>query len=122
MRGDFNNTTGNERRKIMARQPVFETEEQILVTDPSEQDEAAKIIEMLESIAGEKGEKFKAYLHRASEKNRAVAAAFLQRYPAETSLDVIYDDAQGKYKGGNFVIVVREGNKIFRKASLAAED
>ena len=92
-----------------------------IVTDPTEQDESFKIIEMLESIAGEKATNYKLYLHRASEKNKAVAAAFINKYPADTPLEHIFEEAQTKYKGGNFVLVVREGNKIFRKAAFSVE-
>lgn len=76
---------------------------------------------MMDSIAGVTDGEVVYWLHRASEKNKMLHGNFLMRYPKETPLIDIVEQARDKYHGGDFVLLAKKDGVLFRKAAFTCE-
>jgi hypothetical protein len=83
--------------------------------------EKTQIELMMDSIAGVTEGEVVFWLHRASEKNKMLHGSFLMRYPKETPLIDIVEQARDKYNGGDFVLLAKKDGVLFRKASFTCE-
>lgn len=83
--------------------------------------ERDKMEQIMSDIAGAASGEFVFWLHRASEKNRALHGMFLKRYPSDTKIIDIVEEARDTFGGGDFVLVVKKDDLMFRKASFSTE-
>lgn len=83
--------------------------------------EKTQIELMMDSIAGVTEGEVVFWLHRASDKNKMLHGSFLMRYPKETPLIDIVEQARDKYNGGDFVLLAKKDGVLFRKAAFTCE-
>ena len=83
--------------------------------------EKTQIELMMDSIAGVTEGEVVFWLHRASEKNKMLHGSFLMRYPKETPLIDIVEQARDKYGGGDFILLAKKDGVLFRKAPFTCE-
>jgi hypothetical protein len=83
--------------------------------------EMNKVEQMMNDVAGVTEGEIIYWLHRATEKNKALHGNFLKRYPKETPFIDIWEEARDLYKGGDFVLVAQKDGRLFKKASFTCE-
>jgi hypothetical protein len=83
--------------------------------------EKTQIEMMMDSIAGVTEGEVVFWLHRASDKNKMLHGNFLMRYPKETPLIDIVEQARDKYNGGDFILLAKKDGVLFRKAPFTTE-
>ena len=88
--------------------------------DSAMMEEHSKIVEMLSAFRGTDSEA-QAYLYRIDNTRGKMRGRFLSVYPVDVSIDVIYDDAQRKWKGGDFSLVIRDGSGMRRRQNFSVE-
>lgn len=83
--------------------------------------EMDKYTRMMNDCAGVTDGEIVFWLHRASEKNKALHATFLKRYPKETSFAEIFEEARDVYGSGDYVLLAKKDEVMFRKMSFTTE-
>lgn len=113
-------------QKKQAPQPGFiEDPDAVIAVQTGEEQEIDaeqdKYERMMNDIAGATEGEIVLWLHRASEKNKALHGSFLKRYPKETKFIEIFEDARDNYNGGDFVLIAKKDDVMFRKAAFTCE-
>jgi hypothetical protein len=85
------------------------------------EEEMDKYTRMMNDCAGVTDGEIIFWLHRANEKNKSLHASFLKRYPKETSFSEIFEEARDAYGAGDFVLVAKKDEVMFRKMSFSCE-
>jgi hypothetical protein len=83
--------------------------------------EMDKYTRMMNDCAGVTDGEIVFWLHRANEKNKALHATYLKRYPKETSFAEIFDEARDQYGAGDYVLLAKKDEVMFRKMAFSTE-
>lgn len=109
----------------MARKTTdpFEEEGSLLATQTGSEEEIDKEMDkytrMMNDCAGVTDGEIVFWLHRANEKNKSLHATYLKRYPKETSFAEIFDEARDQYGAGDYVLLAKKDEVMFRKMSFS---
>jgi hypothetical protein len=76
---------------------------------------------MMNDCAGVTDGEIVFWLHRANEKNKSLHATYLKRYPKETSFAEIFDEARDQYGAGDYVLLAKKDEVMFRKMAFSTE-
>jgi hypothetical protein len=85
------------------------------------EEEMDKYTRMMNDCAGVTDGEVVFWLHRANEKNKALHSSFLKRYPKETPFSEIFEEARDEYGAGDFVLVAKKDDVMFRKMAFSCE-
>jgi hypothetical protein len=83
--------------------------------------EMDKYSRMMNDCAGVTDGEIVFWLHRANEKNKSLHATYLKRYPKETSFAEIFDEARDQYGAGDYVLLAKKDEVMFRKMAFSTE-
>jgi hypothetical protein len=83
--------------------------------------EMDKYTRMMNDCAGVTDGEIVFWLHRANEKNKSLHATYLKRYPKETSFAEIFDEARDQYGAGDYVLLAKKDEVMFRKMAFSTE-
>jgi hypothetical protein len=94
-------------------------EEQMIAQQPGAEaaidEEIDKYKRMMDDCAGVTDGEIVYWLHKANDKNKSLHATYLKRYPKDTPLSEIHDEARDKYGPGDYVLVAKKDDVMFRK-------
>ncbi len=107
---------GNEEEITVESEEVLDPESlnQLALAEEEE-----RISLFMSQLKGAEGEDLKLLLHRSHIKNPAIFGAYIKQYPKETEFIDIQEEARDKYGGGNFVLLLKRGNRIVTKTHFS---
>src|SRR3972149_5374582 len=88
-------------------EPLTRAEEQEIEEEERFDAEVNKLMAAMKNVSSDPETDIEYWLYRADEKNRSFQGDYLHRYPKDTDVSKVIDDAQTVFGGGKFVVLFR---------------